>query len=200
MLTVAEIRSILDHIEAPAVRVMVIVAACSALRRSEIRGLKWRDLDLDNGFFKLRRGFVRKGETAMKTEASRKDMPMLPELAAALLDWRHEALYNQDDDWVFASPFTQGKRPYWADTARINTYDLLPSAPASPKRWLAYLPAFLATLLGNKGEQLKVVQGILRHASSKITADLYQHGDADADRLALAYTSALFANATNSVN
>jgi hypothetical protein len=35
VLTVAEIRSILDHIEAPAVRVMVIVAACSALRRSE---------------------------------------------------------------------------------------------------------------------------------------------------------------------
>ena len=58
----------------------------------------------------------------------------------------------------------------------------------------------LATLLGNKGEGLKVVQGILRHASSKITADDYQHGDVDADRLALAHTSALFADTPTTIN
>jgi integrase len=201
VLTVDEIRSILDNIEASAVRVMVIIAACSALRRSEIRGLKWSDLDLENGFFKLRRGFVSKGATAMKTEASRKDMPMLPELAATLRAWRHEALYNQNDDWVFASPYTEGKRPYWADTALIRHVRPAAKRAGITKKigWHTFRHS-LATLLGNKGEGLKVVQGILRHASSKITADVYQHGDVDAGRLALAHASGLFANAPTTIN
>ena len=37
-LTVAEVRAIIDHIKSPAIRVMVLVAGCSALRRSEVRG------------------------------------------------------------------------------------------------------------------------------------------------------------------
>jgi integrase len=201
VLTVDEIRSIIDQIEAPPVKVMVIVAACSALRRSEIRGLKWSDLDLENGFFKLRRGFVRKGETAMKTEASRKDMPMIPELAATLLAWRNEAPYNQDDDWVFASPYTKGERPYWADIA-LNRH-VRPAAKRAgiTKRigWHTFRHS-LATLLGNKGEQVKVVQTLLRHSSSQITADLYQHGDADVGRQALAHTAPIFANTPTAIN
>jgi integrase len=46
ILTLAEIRSIIDAIEPPAIKLMVIVAATTALRRSEVRGLKWGDLDI----------------------------------------------------------------------------------------------------------------------------------------------------------
>ncbi len=37
---------------------------------------------------------------------------MNPELAEMLQDWRSHSPYPTDEDWVFASPFTEGKRPY----------------------------------------------------------------------------------------
>ena len=40
------------------------------------------------------------------------DQFMLDELAA----WRNHTEYRRDEDWVFASPITQGKWPYWPDT------------------------------------------------------------------------------------
>jgi integrase len=41
ILTLAEIRAIIHAIKPPAIKLMVIVAATTALRRSEVRGLKW---------------------------------------------------------------------------------------------------------------------------------------------------------------
>ena len=39
----------------------------------------------------------------MKTEASRKRVPLDSGLAEVLLDWRARAPYNRDEDWEFAS-------------------------------------------------------------------------------------------------
>jgi integrase len=50
----------------------------------------------------------------------------------------------------------------------------------------------LGTLLGQKGEDLKVAQELLRHASSKITADIYQQAHTKAKRSALDRVSGLF--------
>jgi integrase len=117
ILTLEEMRAILENIEPLAIRVMVAVAAVSALRRSELRGLKWEDLDFKSLWINLRRGLVRKDETQMKTKASRKGVPMAPELADLLLRWREETPYPSDTAWVFASPFTDGERPYWPESA-----------------------------------------------------------------------------------
>jgi hypothetical protein len=60
---------------------------------------------------------VRKHLTEMKTKASKKGVPMLPELGEVLRQWRTETPYPMDDHWVFASPYTNGERPYWAESA-----------------------------------------------------------------------------------
>jgi integrase len=83
---------------------MVLVAGSSALRRGELRGLKWGDLDCGDLWFHLQRGLVRMDETKMKTAASGKGVPMLAELADVLKQWRTETPYSADNDWVFASP------------------------------------------------------------------------------------------------
>jgi integrase len=102
VLTLEEMKSILSFIESSAVSIMVQVAAASALLRSEFRGLKWEDVDLENCWFHCRRGLVNKHVTKMNTNASRKSVEMNPNLAEALLVWRDQTLYNQDSDWVFA--------------------------------------------------------------------------------------------------
>ena len=162
------------------------VAAASALRRSEVRGLKWADLDLDKCWFNLQRGYVSKSETKMKTKASRKGTEMLPTLAAALLIWRDHSPYNQDTDWVFASPFINGKRPYWPDSALKDHVKpaVLKAGISKRVAWHTFRHSF-GSILGQQGENLKTVQELLRHATSRITQDVYQQGSTEAKRLAI---------------
>jgi integrase len=47
-------------------------------------------------------------------------------------------------------------------------------------------------LLGQKVEDLKVVQEFLRHSSSKITADVYQQANTKAKRSALDRVAGIF--------
>jgi integrase len=50
----------------------------------------------------------------------------------------------------------------------------------------------LGSLLGHSGEKTKVVQEILRHASPRITEELYQQADQTQKREALKRFSGLF--------
>jgi integrase len=186
ILTLDEMRAILGNIKPAAIKMMVAVAAASALRRSEVRGLKWADLDLDKCWFNLQRGYVSQAETKMKTKASRRGMEMLPALAAALLIWRDHTLYNQDDDWVFASPFTNGNRPYWPDSALKDHIKPAAAKAGITKRvgWHTFRHS-LASFLGQQGEDVKTVQELLRHATSRITQDVYLQGSTEAKRSAL---------------
>jgi integrase len=186
ILTLDEMRAILGNIKPAAIKMMVAVAAASALRRSEVRGLKWADLDLDKCWFNLQRGYVSQAETKMKTKASRRGMEMLPALAAALLIWRDHTPYNQDDDWVFASPFTNGNRPYWPDSALKDHIKPAAAKAGITKRvgWHTFRHS-LASFLGQQGEDVKTVQELLRHATSRITQDVYLQGSTEAKRSAL---------------
>jgi integrase len=193
ILTLDEMRAILGNIKPPAIKMMVAVAAASALRRSEVRGLKWDDLDLGTCWFNLQRGYVSKAQTKMKTKASRKGMEMLPALATALLSWRGHTPYNQDTDWVFASPFTNGKRPYWPDSALKDHIKPAAVEAGITKRvtWHTFRHS-LASFLGQQGEGVKTVQELLRHATSRITLDVYQQGSTEAKRLALNRVAGIF--------
>jgi integrase len=194
ILTLDEMRGIINNIKPAAIRMMVAVAAASALRRSEVRGLKWADLNLESCWFNLQRGYVSQSETKMKTKASRKGMEMLPALAAALLIWRDHTPYNQDDDWVFASPFTNGKRPYWPDSALKDHVKPAAVEAGISKRvtWHVFRHS-LASFLGQQGEGVKTVQELLRHATSRITLDTYQQGSTEAKRTALNRVAGIFA-------
>lgn len=193
ILTVEEIQGIISWIEPLPIRMMVMVAATTACRRSEVRGLRWRDIDFEGLWLKLKRGVVRKEETPMKTKASRRGVPILRELADALAEWRKDTPYPGDDDWVFASPYTQGKRPYWPESALVDQV-----RPAAIKAgvtkhlgWHTFRHS-VATILGEKEENVKVVQELLRHATSRITLDVYQQGNAEAKRSAISHMADVF--------
>ena len=173
---------------------MVAVAAASALRRSEFRGLKWADLDFEKLWFSLKRGLVNKHVTNLKTRAARKRVPMMPELANLLQEWRKQTPYPRDGDWVFASPFTDGKSPYWPDVAMQDHVRPAAKEGGVTKHitWHVFRHSF-ATLMGESGEGTKTVQELLRHASSKMTVDVYQQGDEAVKRKALGRLAGMLA-------
>jgi integrase len=194
ILSLDEMKAIISGIGLQPIRVMVAVATASAMRRSELRGLKWIDLDFEGLWFHLRRGIVNMDLTKLKTLASRKGVPMNPELATMLLDWRSQSPYPTDADWVFASPFTDGVRPYWPDSALKNHVRPAAKAAGITKNigWHTFRHS-VGSLLGQSGENVKVVQELLRHASSRLTQDVYQQADQEAKRSALSRFSSVLA-------
>jgi len=53
------------------------------------------------------------GSWTVQDEASQKPIPLDAYLAEALRIWREHTPYQKPDDWIFASPATSGKNPYW---------------------------------------------------------------------------------------
>jgi integrase len=194
ILTLDEMVAIVSGLESPAHKLMVCIAAVTALRRSEIRGLKWKDVDTEGLWLQVRRGKVRQHQTKLKTEASRKGVTLSKDLADAFLDWRSQCLYRADDDWVFASPLKDGRQPLWLDQILKNYVRRAARAVGIDKKigWHTFRRS-VSSLLGDAGEPLKVVSELLRHANIRITAELYQQAGADAKRAAQERMKKLFA-------
>src|SRR5262249_49391047 len=103
VLTVEEIRALIGELAEP-YRTLVFLAAVTGMRVSELLALKWEDVRCDAGEIVLSRSIVHQQIGVMKTEASRKPLPLDAGLAGVLLNWRRLCAYNQPGDWIFASP------------------------------------------------------------------------------------------------
>jgi integrase len=124
-------------------------------------------------------------EGGMKTEASRKPVPLDSALAEVLLDWRARSAYNQPEDWLFASPRMKGTQPYSPDALLSKVIHPAVKRAGITKRvgWHTFRHSY-ATLLKANGEDVKVVQESLRHANSRITLDMYTQAPTPAKRQA----------------
>ena len=112
VLTALEIRALVDHL-ALRERTLVLLAASTGLRQSELFGLKWRDVDFEHGELSVTRSIVFGVVGRCKTESSQKPVPLHPQLRDALLTWRKTCKFTGHDDWIFASRLHKGRRPYW---------------------------------------------------------------------------------------
>lgn len=193
VLTLDEIRSLMLEVPNPAIRLAVLVAGVTGLRRSEVRGLKWLDVDLDEHWITPAQGSVRKHITNLKTRASGEAIPIPEALSEAFREWRGQTPYRAEDDWVFASPATSGRSPYWFDSALYR--QLRPAARRARITkhigWHTFRRS-LATLLTSKKETVKVVQELMRHADPRIMLELYAQGEEDAKRAAQKHVRGLF--------
>jgi integrase len=182
VLDLTEISALLSNLEHP-FRQMVFLAAATGLRASELLALQWGDIRFDSLEICLSRGVVHQIIGDLKTEASRKPLPLDPDLAQSLLAWRRLSPFNREADWVFASPDTEGKQPYWPEN--LLRRHIRPAARRCgiEKRigWHTFRHSY-ATHLKANGEDIKVVQESLRHANSRITLDTYTQALTSAKR------------------
>ena len=92
----------------PVLRVVVLTAAMSGLRRSELLGLRWRDVDWEAQRIRVRNAYVL-GEHSGEGKpdlSTRRSVPMADRLARELDRWSQRTVFNGDDDLVFAHPET----------------------------------------------------------------------------------------------
>jgi integrase len=111
ILTPAEIKSLLES--RPSRRTLVLLAASTGLRQSELFALKWGDIDFPHGTMNVTRAIAYGVVGKCKTEASQKPVPLHPILADALTLWKETCSYGKPEDWVFASCQHRGRKPLW---------------------------------------------------------------------------------------
>jgi len=186
ILSPEEIMAILDKLPDP-LRTAVELDAFTGLRRGELIGLQWQDLDFENLVLHVRRSVVQMVNGSTKTEASTKDVPLDSELANALKRLREASPYQAETDWVFASSKMKGKQPLWPDSLwNRQGKPALKAAGITKKVCYHTFRHTFGTLLNASGENPKVVQELLRHANLKVTTDTYMQALAPEKRRAQA--------------
>jgi integrase len=192
-LSAADVVRLLDAAKGLRYYLAVLLMATTGLRRGEVAGLMWADLDLDKGELVVRHTLSRvDGELVLsepKTDRSRRRVPLHAGLVTQLR--AHRKLQVQErlhagDRWtdtgaVFATEFGTMLDPRnllrtveiaaaKAKIADVGAHSLRHSAAVA---WL------------ESGVHIKAAADLLGHASIAITGDLYGHTSDDTARAAV---------------
>ena len=96
-------------------RTMVIVAQCTGLRSEEVLALEWSDISFETLSMKVTRAVVHGRVKLVKTEYSEDELPLDPDFATLLLEWRRSQSRHAPEDiptrltglhLLFPSPMT----------------------------------------------------------------------------------------------
>jgi integrase len=164
-------------------RVILLIAALCGLRASELRGLRWVDVDLKAGELHIRQRADRFNVIGHpKSQAGVRTIPLAPDVLAALKEWKL-ACPKGEAGLVFLTRSGQiehhknmlrGLEPILIDAGVVDRQ-------GEPKYTLHALRHFFASWCINRktdgGRELpaKVVQGLLGHSSIVMTPDRYGH-------------------------
>lgn len=171
-----------------------LLALTCGLRRGELLGLQWRDIDYAQSLLHIRRqrilvdGVVY--ERPPKSRAGIRDIPLPREIANALQAHRRRQIAGKLSNYVFAD----------ATGAPISARTIAKQHNLAIQRaCVRHIPLHgmrhtMASLAAASGASIKVMQGILGHATFSVTADIYTHVDLAEQRRAITgITSLVFA-------
>jgi integrase len=162
---------------------LYVLAITAGLRRGELLGLRWTDVDLERGYVQVRQQLIRtKGGlifTSPKGGKSR-SVRLTPSAIQALESHRERQLEEKlklaglwnENGLVFT---TVVGTPTDGDNLVKRSFKPLMRRTQLPKIRFHDLRHTFATLLLSRGTQPKVVQEMLGHADISQTMDTYSH-------------------------
>ena len=157
------------------------VEVMTGLRRGEICGIKWSDIDFNEGTLCIKRsvstkegGGVSIGET--KTDAGVRTIIMPPSVATLLWNKRLDAI----NEWVFPH-YTNPSDPLHPSSAYKKLKTLLKRLELPLLRFHDLRHTF-ATQATDGGVDPKTLAGILGHTDASFTLDTYTHVTSDMQR------------------
>lgn len=181
-----------------------LIAVTMGLRRGEICGLSWKDIDFDNNIVDISHSFDVYGNLK-QTKAGMRLLPLSENTSEALLTFRKAQKKQLERTNSFRHPW-EGYIEIDRDFPVIATKRGTRVNPATLSTWwtndrakfglegftLHELRHTYLTLLAMNGVHPKVMQELAGHYSSQITMDIYTHVNMDAKREAVAAVSKVF--------
>jgi integrase len=188
-LTLEQIQKLLAVVEGQRMEALFKLALATGMRRGELMGLKWQDIDFEKGTLQVRRVLSRvpsklpgKGyvEAEPKTQKSRRTIVIASFALKALKEHRSRQAeekkkaggYWQEHDYVFCTSLGTHLNPTRDVLDQLKTF--LKKAGLPDVRFHD-LRHSAATLLLSLGVHPKVVQEILGHSQISMTMDIYSH-------------------------
>ena len=112
-------------------RILVWLDMSSGLRRGELAGLRWQDIQFQELAILAQRSAVDQMVGDIKTEGSKRPIPIDPYIAEDLLFWYRTTKYSGPDDYVFATDAPRagkkrGKQPVLL--SKVMSYHIQPAA------------------------------------------------------------------------
>lgn len=169
------------------------VEVMTGLRRGEICGLKWSDIDFDGQKLRIERsvsvkkgGGVSIGET--KTNTGNRTIFMPPSVAEVLRQRKQTAI----TEWVFPH-FQHPDQPIHPEAAYRRLKIILKHAELPMMRFHDLRHTF-ATHAMKGGVDAKTLSGILGHTNASFTLDTYTHVTSDMQKSASAVVGNMLKN------
>ena len=170
----------------------ILLTAHYALRRSEVLGTKWSNIDFRNKTVKIAHKVVEQkvgdkwqavGHDRMKNESSNRVLPLIPEIETALLKLKkhqdeqrrlcREAYDHSFDDYICVDEMGKLIRP---STLSSQFSRLLKENGLRHIRYHDLRHSCASLLLAND-VPMKAIQEWLGHSNYRTTADVYSHLD-----------------------
>ncbi len=199
-----ELNLLLSATKAEWIYAAIVTLSYTGLRRSELLGLSWKDIDFDSGVIKVERAYTNQGNdngqqqryelTPTKTEKSKRIIPMAQPTAEVLLQKKRElqllklksgnpdfnqgnmVFVNEDGILINGSQFTQKFKGILKkyNLRQIRVHDLRHTFASQSLK---------------SGTKIESVRDMLGHSNIQTTLNIYRHVDleekhADIDRLA----------------
>lgn len=180
---------LLDTAKGSALECFITFTLATAMRRGELIGLRWSDIDLDKKVVKVQRTAsylpdkttrkYRYVETTPKSKSSRRTIPITEFALVSLRSHKIKQLETRlqagtawlDKDLVF--PGSAGD--YSPSSTIQYQFKKIVLNAGIPDICIHELRHSAATLLLKKGVDMKVIQKILGHANYLTTANIYGH-------------------------
>ncbi|MBQ7858247.1 MAG: site-specific integrase [Oscillospiraceae bacterium] len=166
-----QLQAFLQEAKATGVYEMYYIELATGLRRGELLGLKWTDIDWKNGIIKVRRQVARVDgqivEAPLKTKNSYRAVTISQQAIEVLKQQKEKT----NDQYVFPSP---NGGPISPDSVNNMLKRVLARA-GIPKVRFHDLRHTFATIALQNGVDIKTVSGMLGHFSAGFTLDTYAH-------------------------
>ena len=180
-LTTVQLASFFREARESGVFELYYLELATGLRRGELLGLKWEDIDLERGDLRVRRQVSRINgevvEAPLKTKNAYRILPLAEDTVGVLKEQRKKV---GNSPWVFPSP---NGGPISPDSVLHMLHRVLKRA-GLPKVRFHDLRHTFATLVLQNGVDVKTVSGMLGHFSAGFTLDTYAHITSAAQRQA----------------
>ena len=181
-LPIEQLTSFLREAKDSGVFALYYIDLTPGLRRGELLGLKWSDIDLEKGDLRVQRQIGRINgkiiEMPLKTKNAYRTLPLSADAIDVL---KMQKCKVGNSEWVFPSP-TGGPMSPDSVLHMLQMLQRVLKRAGLPRIRFHDLRHTFATLALQNGVDIKTVSGMLGHFSAGFTLDTYAHVTTSAKR------------------
>ena len=182
-MTLDEAKKLLKAFEGCRIYPIIYMTLFYGLRRSEIIGLRWENVDFENDTFEIKSTIVRHKtlieKDSTKTEASNAEYELLPRFKAILKGLKYE---QEENKALFGSGYNDTGYVFCWDNGNFykpeyishKFKEIIKTSGLPPMRFHDIRHS-TASILFDMGWDIERIKAWLRHSDIKTTSDIYVH-------------------------